>query len=94
MAAATDAAFATAGNSYQTFYNVGALGMPFDNELWQKNMCTYIAFFVFVGVKGIAKRAVKDTAKAAIGVDQAEVNRRADRSQVKIKDTAIFSVCL
>jgi len=58
MAAATDAAFATAGNSYQTFYNVGALG-----------------------VKGIAKRAVKDTAKAAIGVDQAEVNRRADRSQ-------------
>jgi len=58
MAAATDAAFATAGNSYQTFYNVGALG-----------------------VKGIAKRAVKDTAKAAIGVDQTEVNRRADRSQ-------------
>ena len=38
MAAATDAAFATAGNSYQTFYNVGALGMPFDNELWHKNM--------------------------------------------------------
>ena len=27
MAAATDAAFATAGNSYQTFYNVGALGI-------------------------------------------------------------------
>ena len=26
MAAATDAALATAGNSYQTFYNVGALG--------------------------------------------------------------------
>ena len=26
MAAATGAAFATAGNSYQTFYNVGALG--------------------------------------------------------------------
>ena len=44
-----------------------------------------IAFFVCVGVKGIAKRAVKDTAKAAIGVDQAEVNRRADRSQVKIQ---------
>ena len=60
MAAATDAALQTAGNSYQTFYNVGALG-----------------------AKGIAKRAVKDTAKAAIGVDQAEVNRRADRSQDK-----------
>jgi len=60
MAAATDAAFATAGNSYQTFYNVGALG-----------------------AKGIAKRAVKDTAKAAIGVDQGEVNRRADKSQDK-----------
>jgi hypothetical protein len=29
------------------------------------------------GPKGIAKRAVKDTAKAAIGVDQAEVDRRA-----------------
>lgn len=58
MAAATDAAFATAGNSYQTFYNVGALG-----------------------AKGIAKRAVKDTAKAAIGVDQSEVNKKADRSQ-------------
>ena len=26
MAAATDAALQTAGNSYQTFYNVGALG--------------------------------------------------------------------
>ena len=49
---------------------------------------------MFVGVKGIAKRAVKDTAKAAIGVDQAEVNRRADRSQVKIIDTvSIFFVC-
>lgn len=35
----------------------------------------------FLGAKGIAKRAVKDTAKAAIGVDQGEVNRRADRSQ-------------
>lgn len=34
-----------------------------------------------LGAKGIAKRAVKDTAKAAIGVDQAEVNRIADRSQ-------------
>ena len=29
------------------------------------------------GPKGIAKRAVKDTAKAAIGVDQAEVDKRA-----------------
>ena len=29
MAAATDAALATAGNSYQTFYNVGALGAAF-----------------------------------------------------------------
>ena len=36
---------------------------------------------MFLGAKGIAKRAVKDTAKAAIGVDQAEVNRIADRSQ-------------
>ena len=36
---------------------------------------------IFLGAKGIAKRAVKDTAKAAIGVDQAEVNRIADRSQ-------------
>merc|ERR1719483_1546799 len=62
MAEATDAALATAGNSYLTFYNAGALGP-----------------------KGIAKRAVKDTAKAAIGVDQAEVDRRAivapDREQ-------------
>ena len=33
------------------------------------------------GVKGIAKRAAKDTAKAAIGVDQSAVNQRADRSQ-------------
>merc|ERR1719500_548630 len=63
MAAATDAAFATAGNSYQTFYNVGALG-----------------------AKGIAKRAVKDTAKAAIGVDQGEVNKRADKSQDQAGD--------
>ena len=36
---------------------------------------------IISGAKGIAKRAVKDTAKAAIGVDQGEVNRRADRSQ-------------
>ena len=40
---------------------------------------------VTAGPKGIAKRAVKDTAKAAIGVDQAEVDRRAiaapDREQ-------------
>ena len=63
MAVATDAAFATAGNSYQTFYNVGALG-----------------------AKGIAKRAVKDTAKAAIGVDQGEVNKRADKSQDQAGD--------
>jgi len=54
VAAVTDAALATAGNSYLAFYNAGALGP-----------------------KGIAKRAVKDTAKAAIGVDQAEVDRRA-----------------
>merc|ERR1719318_260247 len=54
VAAVTDAALATAGNSYLAFYNAGALGP-----------------------KGIAKRAVKDTAKAAIGVDQAEVERRA-----------------
>ena len=40
-------------------------------------------FLFSPGVKGIAKRAVKDTAKAAIGVDQAEVNRIADRSQDK-----------
>ena len=33
------------------------------------------------GVKGIAKRAAKDTAKAAIGVDQSAVNQRAERSQ-------------
>ena len=33
--------------------------------------------FPNTGPKGIAKRAVKDTAKAAIGVDQAEVDRRA-----------------
>ena len=32
-------------------------------------------------MKGIAKRAAKDTAKAAIGVDQSAVNERADRSQ-------------
>ena len=32
-------------------------------------------------MKGIAKRAAKDTAKAAIGVDQSAVNQRADRSQ-------------
>lgn len=32
---------------------------------------------ITAGPKGIAKRAVKDTAKAAIGVDQAEVDRRA-----------------
>ena len=32
-------------------------------------------------MKGIAKRAAKDTAKAAIGVDQSVVNQRADRSQ-------------
>ena len=42
------------------------------------------------GVKGIAKRAVKDTAKAAIGVDQAEVNRIADKSQDK--DTNVSDV--
>jgi len=54
VAAVTDAALATAGNSYLAFYNAGALGP-----------------------KGIAKRAVKDTAKAAIGVDQAEVDKRA-----------------
>ena len=36
---------------------------------------------VFAGVKGIAKRAAKDTAKAAIGVDQSAVNHQADRSQ-------------
>eukprot|EP00090_Calanus_glacialis_P015984 TRINITY_DN2508_c0_g1_i7.p1 TRINITY_DN2508_c0_g1~~TRINITY_DN2508_c0_g1_i7.p1 ORF type:complete len:580 (-),score=190.64 TRINITY_DN2508_c0_g1_i7:103-1671(-) len=54
VAEVTDAALATAGNSYLAFYNAGALGP-----------------------KGIAKRAVKDTAKAAIGVDQAEVDRRA-----------------
>ena len=29
------------------------------------------------GPKGVAKRAVKDTAKAAIGVDQVEVDKRA-----------------
>lgn len=54
MAAATDAALSTAGNSYLAFYNAGALGP-----------------------KSIAKRAVKDTAKLAIGVDQTEVDRRA-----------------
>merc|ERR1719154_510292 len=54
MAAVTDAALSTAGNSYLAFYNAGALGP-----------------------KGIAKRAVKDTAKAAIGVDQVEVDRLA-----------------
>ena len=32
---------------------------------------------MFAGPKGIAKRAVKDTAKAAIGVDQAEIDKRA-----------------
>ena len=32
-------------------------------------------------MKGIAKRAAKDTAKAAIGVDQLAVNQQADRSQ-------------
>ena len=32
-------------------------------------------------MKGIAKRAAKDTAKAAIGVDQSAVNQQADRSQ-------------
>ena len=32
-------------------------------------------------MKGIAKRAAKDTAKAAIGVDQSAVNKQADRSQ-------------
>ena len=76
MAAATDAAFATAGNSYQTFYNVGALGGNL--RLLKLNENEIIS-----GAKGIAKRAVKDTAKAAIGVDQGEVNRRADRSQDK-----------
>jgi len=54
VAAVTDAALSTAGNSYLAFYNAGALGP-----------------------KGIAKRAVKDTAKAAIGVDQAEIDKRA-----------------
>eukprot|EP00092_Neocalanus_flemingeri_P040513 GFUD01044118.1.p1 GENE.GFUD01044118.1~~GFUD01044118.1.p1 ORF type:complete len:589 (-),score=207.51 GFUD01044118.1:128-1894(-) len=40
---------------------------------------SYLAFYNAgaLGPKGIAKRAVKDTAKAAIGVDQAEVDRRA-----------------
>ena len=32
-------------------------------------------------MKGIAKRAAKDTAKAAIGVDQSAVNLEADKSQ-------------
>jgi len=54
MAAVTDNALSTAGNSYLAFYNAGALGP-----------------------KGIAKRAVKDTAKATIGVDQVEVDRLA-----------------
>ena len=54
MAAATDDALSTAGNSYMAVYNMGALGP-----------------------KGVAKRAVKETAKAAIGVDQEEVDRRA-----------------
>lgn len=40
MAAATDAALATAGNSYQTFYNVGALGM-----LMQKKLSSQFTFF-------------------------------------------------
>jgi len=52
MAAVTDAALATAGNSYLTFYNAAALGP-----------------------KGIAKRAVKDTAKVAIGVDPADTEK-------------------
>jgi len=56
MAAATDAALATAGNSYLTFYNAAALGP-----------------------KGIAKRAVKDTAKIAIGVDPTEVDKMEQR---------------
>jgi len=54
MAAVTDAALATAGNSYLTFYNAAALGP-----------------------KGIAKRAVKDTAKVAIGVDPVEAEKTA-----------------
>ena len=40
-----------------------------------------IHYIPVAGVKGIAKRAAKDTAKAAIGVDQSAVNQRADRSQ-------------
>ena len=65
----TDAALATAGNSYLAFYNAGALGNFFFSTAWY--------YFSTAGPKGIAKRAVKDTAKAAIGVDQAEVDRRA-----------------
>ena len=40
-----------------------------------------LILMIFAGVKGIAKRAAKDTAKAAIGVDQSAVNQEADRSQ-------------
>ena len=78
VAAVTDAALATAGNSYLTFYNAGALGRCSACSVDLYNADT-------AGPKGIAKRAVKDTAKAAIGVDQAEVDRRAmvapDREQ-------------
>ena len=42
---------------------------------------SYLLILLDAGVKGIAKRAAKDTAKAAIGVDQSAVNQRADRSQ-------------
>ena len=69
MAAVTDAALATAGNSYLAFYNAGALGNCYCSTAGITNATA--------GPKGIAKRVVKDTAKAAIGVDQAEVDRRA-----------------
>ena len=67
MAAVTDAALATAGNSYLAFYNAGALGNFNCSTAWITDTTA--------GPKGIAKRVVKDTAKAAIGVDQAEVDR-------------------
>ena len=47
-------------------------------ELWvQPTFSCSRDYHDTAGPKGIAKRAVKDTAKAAIGVDQAEVDRRA-----------------
>ena len=68
MAAVTDAALATAGNSYLTFYNAAALGKYDD--------ANNIMFMVgTAGPKGIAKRAVKDTAKVAIGVDPADTEK-------------------